>query len=271
MKKRKPKKIYLAVIPICFVLFSAFSIKAEEKDNKGEEKKYFSSTSFSFLLIRGNSEDLTFSFDTDQSLNFKKDKLNLKIDVILTRTNRQEKSEIYYSQLKYNRQMNSRAYLLGLMAFDRNKSAGIDFRLAFSVGAGYMIIQQKKMKISSELSLGWTREQFRKLISPENIQEGIEKGDISHEEKRPSYVSSIFSTRLMYDLSSSSQFIHQESLFFNLRDLEDWRIYSSTSLSASISRYFALKLSLRLIYDHQPVPGFKSTDIFLLNSLVIKF
>ena len=40
----------------------------EESGDKEKEKKYYSSTSFSLVLTRGNNRALSFSFDTEQNL-----------------------------------------------------------------------------------------------------------------------------------------------------------------------------------------------------------
>jgi len=42
-----------------------------------------------------------------------------------------------------------------------------------------------------------------------------------------------------------------------------------SSLSASFSRTFGLKMSVQVNYESKPVSGYKNTDIFLLSSLVI--
>jgi len=265
------RKTNLALILILFVFFNASLVNAEEGDKEKKEKKYFSSTSFSFLLTRGNNEDLNFSFDTDQNLNFEKNKFNLKVNIILTSSRNKVKSEIYTSHLKYRRKIGPKAYLLGLFSFEKNKSAGYDSRFIFSIGVGSTILQRRKIEIYSDLSIGWTREDFIEAILENRLLKELSQNNLEDRKAFSSYVSSVFSSRVMYNLSSTSQFILQESFFFNLRVIKDWRINTSSSLSASISRYFALKISIQLNYDHQPVPGFKSTDFFLLNSLVVKF
>lgn len=265
------RKTNLALILILFVFFNASLVNAEEGDKEKKEKKYFSSTSFSFLLTRGNNEDLNFSFDTDQNLNFEKNKFNLKVNIILTSSRNKVKSEIYTSHLKYRRKIGPKAYLLGLFSFEKNKSAGYDSRFIFSIGVGSTILQRRKIEIYSDLSIGWTREDFREAILENRLLKELSQNNLEDRKAFSSYVSSVFSSRVMYNLSSTSQFILQENFFFNLREIKDWRINTSSSLSSSISQYFALKISIQLNYDHQPVPGFKSTDFFLLNSLVVKF
>ena len=58
--------------------------------------------------------------------------------------------------------------------------------------------------------------------------------------------------------------------FFNLEEAKSYRMNNYVSLSAAISPQLALKTSLEIIYDNDPVPGFKHTDTYLLSSIVIK-
>jgi len=56
----------------------------------------------------------------------------------------------------------------------------------------------------------------------------------------------------------------------NMTDVEEYRLNAYSSISASMSRNFALKTSLKIIYENKPVPGYKRTDLYLLSSFVVK-
>lgn len=241
-------------------------VKAEKEGEK-KEKKYYSSTSLSCVLTRGNNKDFSFSFDTEQNFDLKKHRLNLKASLIYSHKNNERKSEIYYSHLKYEREVNSKAYLLLLLRADRNKLAGYNFRFAFSGGGGYIWFKRKKLEISSEGVIGWSSENNLERLLSGNMESEPINGQKSI---TSSFLSSMISSKLIYDISSTAQLVHQESLFLNMGDWKDYRLNSYTSLSASISRFFALKTSIQLIYEHSPVPGFKNTDFYLLSSIVIK-
>lgn len=261
-KKNQP------VILILLMALSLLPLRAdEESQEKKEEKKYYSSTSLSCVVAKGNNKDFSFSFDTEQNFKFRKNKLNLKGSIIYSGSNNEKKSEIYYSHLKYDRQIGSRAYFLGLTRAERNRLAGYNFRFAFSAGAGYNWIQNKKIEISSEGAFGWSSERSSEKVVPEDMGSGL---PIIERSILTSFLSSILSSRLVYDFSSAAQFIHEEILFLNMGDLEGYRLNSQSSISASISRYFALKTSIQIIYEHKPVPGYKNIDFYLLSSIVIK-
>ena len=263
-------KFFISLLLLAgLTIYPVFSQEDQEKAKESDEKeiKYSSSTSLSLLLTSGNNKDFNFSFDTEQNLNFYKNRINLKGNIIFTRSNGEKKSEIYYSHLKYDRKINSRIYLLGLLRFERNKFSGYNFRFAASAGVGYTLLKRKKAEIAVEGAIGWSSENDVEKISGQPIGDEnlMEETTVSN-----SFVSTIYSAKLVYDITPSTRVTQQEVLFLNMGSLNKYRLNSYSSISASISRYFALKTSLQINYDSHPVPGYKNTDLFLLSSLVIK-
>jgi putative salt-induced outer membrane protein YdiY len=225
---------------------------------------YHSSTSISFLLARGNNKTLSFSFDTDQNFGIKKDSFNLKGTVIYARDNGFMTNEIYYTHLKYNHQLGDGAYLLSLARFERNVLAGYPSRYSFSAGGGWTWIKSSKFALFSDLAVGW---------SSENSSAKVNLGDVTgppvEKSLNSSFLSTIFTSRLTFSLTATSQVIHQEVVFVNMADMSDYRVNSMSSLSASFSRYFGLKMTVQVNYERKPVLGYKNTDVFLISSLVI--
>jgi len=240
---------------------------AAENQEKKKAKPYSSSTSFSALLTTGNNKDFTISFDTDQNLKFKKDSFNLRANVIYAESNKIKKSEIYATSLKYNRQFNKKAYLLGMTQYSRNVLSGYNSRIAISAGTGYTWLQKPKIGASSELAFGWSSEKNAEIITQK-----ITGGQSSpiRRAARASFITSILSTKLNFTLSPNTQLSHTEVLFLNLEDLSGYRINSKSALSTAINKYFGLKTSIHVSYENKPVLGHKNTDLFILSSLVIK-
>jgi putative salt-induced outer membrane protein YdiY len=263
-------KFFISLFLLCgLTVYPVFCQEAQEKKKESDEKeiKYSSSTSFSLLLTSGNKKDFNFSFDTEQNLHFYKNRLNLKGNIIFTQSNGKKKSGIYYSHLKYDRKINSHTYLLGLLRIERNKSAGYNFRFAASAGVGYTLLKKKKVEIAVEGAVGWSSENDVQKIpgQPTGDENFTEETTVSN-----SFVSSIYSAKLVYDITPSARLTQEEVLFLNMGHLNEYRLNSYSSISASISRYFALKTSLQINYDSHPVAGYKNIDLFLLSSLVIK-
>ncbi len=208
-------------------------------------------------MTSGNTQELTLGFDTEQNLKIKKNELKSKASIIYSQSEGIRESEIYYGHLEYRRSLSSKAYLLGFGRFERNEMSGFEYRLALTLGAGYFWIKSEKFELSSELTLGWSGEK------------NIEK--IKSTELQLSFASCLVSTQVKINISSNSELTYQDIFFFNLENTKDYRLFSLASLSVSISRYIALKISHQLKYSHYPVPGFKSTDQYLLSSLVLNF
>jgi putative salt-induced outer membrane protein YdiY len=227
-----------------------------------QAKPYFSSTSFSLLFTRGNNQNLSYSVDTDQNLALGKNALNFKGSAIYSRSNHQPRSGIYYAHLKYDRQLSARAYLLGLTRVERNTSAGYMSRVSVTTGGGYTWIKKdNKVDVSSEVSLGWGGEN-NVVPSPQAGSEATTR--------KTDFLSSIMSHKLIYNVSETAQITIQGVVFSNLKDLRGFRVNSYSSLSAAISPSLALKTSLQVTYDNQPVVGYKPTDIYFLSSFVVK-
>lgn len=248
--------------------FFNLPLNAQEPQKQEKEKKYFSSTSLSGVMTTGNNKTFSFSVDTDHNFLFGRNALNFKGSVIYSGQNSGRRSEIYYSHLKYDLKVSPRAYLLGLIRAERNILAGYNFRSGFSVGAGYAWIKKKKIEVHSEGALGWSGERSSERILPKDTGDG---GSIIERTILTSFLCSILTTKMTINFSSAAQFTHDEILFLNMSDLQGYRLNSNSSISASMSRNFALKTSLKIIYENKPVPGYKNMDLYLLTSFVVKF
>jgi putative salt-induced outer membrane protein YdiY len=224
---------------------------------------YNSSTSFSFLLTRGNNENINFGFDTDQNLILGRDSLNLKGSLIYAKANGLDQNEIYYAHLKYNHSVNEGAYVLGLARFERDVLAGYPSRYSFSAGGGLTWLKTESLSFLSDIAVGWSSENAAAKVNLSDGSPAVEKSTNS------SFVSTILTNRFAIKITASSRVVQQEVLFVDLHDVSNYRLNSLSSLSASISRSFALKMSFQVNFDKKPVPGFKSTDMFVMSSLVV--
>lgn len=258
--------IFFSVIFLIFI--TSGLIRAEDAEEDSEEKslKYSSNNSLSLVLTRGNNENFSFSFDSDQYLNFKNNRINLNARFINATSNGTKKSDYYYSHLKYDRKIKSVAYLLGFIRYERNKLAGYNYRWAFSAGGGATWINRDNMTLSSELAFGWNNENNTQRIADQIISNSANSWEKTIS---TSFLSSIFTNKADFKVSESAQLILQETLFFNLEDLNDYRSNSFVSLSVAINEHLALSTNIQIIYQGLPVEGFDSTDLYLLSSIVI--
>ena len=74
-----------------------------------------------------------------------------------------------------------------------------------------------------------------------------------------------------WKISPTAEFTEEFNYLYDFEDSSDWRVNNAVSVSASITKVLALKLSHQLVYLNSPVPGKKSTDTTVLATLVAKF
>lgn len=123
----------------CFVfLTAAGGLQAQDDpaSDRSKKLKYHSETSLSLVLVKGNNNSLSYSLDTEQNLEFLKNKISMAGKFISSRSNGEKTAEVYYGHLKYDRSIGTRAHLLGFMRYEQNKLAGYNFRIALSFGGG---------------------------------------------------------------------------------------------------------------------------------------
>ncbi len=254
------------IVLFCFFLCSPF-LGAEEESAEPEPKvKYASETSFSLVLVKGNNNSLSYSFDTNQNFDVKKNRISLAGRFIHSRSDGVKTAEIYYAHVKYDRRIGTRAYLLGYTSYDQNKLAGYNFRVALSFGGGLTWIERERTIFLTELAFGLNNEETTKQVRLGNVNDK----NLIQKTMTSSFPSSILNNRLTCRVTKSAEVVLRVTAFFNLEEAKSYRMNNYVSLSAAISPQLALKTSLELIYDNDPVPGFKHTDTYLLSSLVIK-
>lgn len=232
------------------VVFVETAAGQEEPEEKGKES-YASSTSFSLLLTSGNTQELTFGFDTEQSLVVKRNQFQLKGSVIYGRSDGTKNAEFYYSHLKFKRELTSRLFFLSFNRFERNTLAGYNHRLSLSAGAGYQWVKKTAFEGISEVTLGWSHENQLDLDSTSL-----------------SFMSLFVSSSAKIGLSSNSHILVMELFSLNLSDARDFRSDSFISVTADISKFFSFKISYQLFYNHKGIPGYKNMDHYILSSLV---
>lgn len=247
----------LKKITIFMLFFVLVQPMRASEENKEEQKSYSSSTSFSFLLTSGNSKDLSLGLDTEQNWKSTKNQFQFKGSIIYSESEGSKDTEFYYSHFQNKIALKSKAFILGFGKLERNVLSGYNYQLTLTVGAGYFWTQSEKFVLSSEAALGWS------------VENNIEKNtDLNFSLSFPSL---LISNMIQLALSSNSELVHQDVILFNLENSKDYRVSSLSSLSISISKLLSFKISYQLKYSHNPVPGFKSTDQYLLSSLVLNF
>jgi putative salt-induced outer membrane protein len=140
----------------------------------------------------------------------------------------------------------------GEFDFNRNRFSGIDAQYVYSLGLSAQVLFAPNDQISVEGGLA--------RITQRNV--GGTRDDF-------------FSARTAglyhHSFNTTATFDQVVELLPNLKDGQDLRINSTTALVSRITGHFGLKATYTVRYDHEPQPGFKSTDAIFTTGLQVKF
>ena len=262
-----------------------------QEAKKGLLDPWKATAEVSYVVTGGNTSTSALSLGTTFSRKWTKDTLLFKtfiltsnattttrvaqgteadFRIIETKTTRQV-AENYVLAGQYDRKLaDGLAGQVGL-SWDRNRFAGVENRVMLTGGLGYSMIDRKRTQLRTSAGLTYTRRQYVGLDAESFA--GF-RWTLSGEQK------------ILDNSLATTSFVFDE----NMKKGPDWRFDWANSITASISRSLALKVSLRTLYTHLPalqnlpllddlgqatgltVPyPLKKLDTFLTTSIVINF
>ena len=279
-----------AALGLTILLLTGAAFGQEDK-KPGLFGPWVATAELSYVVTGGNTSTSALSFGTSFSRKWTNDTLLFKSYVLksnattTTRTARgtetdfdvleqsitRKVAENYLLAGQYDRRISKKLLGQAGASWDRNRFAGIDDRLIATLGFGYAWIEKPRTQIKTSAGVTYTLRQF---VGLDWESFGGLRFSVTADQK------------LFESSSFSSAFILDE----NLKDTPDWRFDWANSVTASLSKSLALKVSLRTLYTHQPalqgLPLFdlvgdptgltvfvplKKLDTFLTTSIVINF
>jgi putative salt-induced outer membrane protein YdiY len=136
--------------------------------------------------------------------------------------------------------------------YERNIFAGLDSRTGVEGGAGIKLLRGPEVLLRAEAAFGYRHEK----------DSNGEKLD---------YASARAGAKFVWKFSKSADFTDEVSFLEDLSDSKNWIFRNSASVTAAMTSLLSLRASYGLVYDNEPVPGFKSTDTVTSVALVAKF
>jgi putative salt-induced outer membrane protein YdiY len=262
-----------------------------QTEKKGLFAPWEAKAEVSYVVTGGNTSTSALSLGTTFSRKWTRDTLLFKsyiltsnsttttrtaqgtetdFSIIETKTTRKV-AENYVLAGQYDRKIsNGLAGQIGL-SWDRNRFAGVENRVTLTGGLGYNVVAKPRTQIKTSAGLTYTRRQY---VGQDYESFAGLRFTLSGEQK------------ILDNSSVTTAFIFDD----NLKSGPDWRFDWANSVTASISRSLALKVSLRTLYAHLPalqsLPLFddlgqntgltvpyplKKLDAFLTTSIVINF
>lgn len=137
-------------------------------------------------------------------------------------------------------------------AFDRNAFAGIERRFEEIVG-----LQMR--------ALAAPRDTIRIEAGANFVQQTAVDGT------QQNFPAARGSAVWRHRFTAASYFQQNLEVIPNLKEQEDWRINTESSLVAPISQRIGIKLSYVIRYDNVPEPGFRTTDRLFTSGIQVAF
>ena len=263
----------------------------------GQDKKpgllapWAATAEVSYVVTGGNTSTSALSLGTTLSRKWTNDTLLLKTYILksnattTTRTAQgtetdfviiedsvsRKVAETYLLAGQYDRRISKKLTGQAGLSWDRNRFAGVDLRVMVTTGFGIAWVEKARTQVKSSAALTYT---VRQYVGEDAESFAGFRFSVQGEQKV--FESSSVSTNFVFD--------------DNLKRMSDWRFDWINSVTASISKSLALKVSLRTIFTHIPalqslalfdplgeptglfvyVP-LKKLDMFLTTSIVINF
>jgi len=263
----------------------------------GQEKKtgllgpWAATAEVSYVVTGGNTSTSALSLGTSLSRKWRNDSFLLKSYIlksnattttrtaqgtvddfdILEETVTRKVAENYLVSGQYDRRISKRLLGQAGISWDRNRFAGVDDRVIVTTGIGYGWVETPRTLVKTSAGMTYT---IRQYVGQDAESFAGFRLSVSGDHK------------VFENSSLSTLFVFDD----NLKRTSDWRFDWLNSVSASISRSLALKISLRMLYTNIPalqdlplidlvgdptglfVPfPLKKLDTFLTTSLVINF
>lgn len=259
--------------------WSASGSSAQETD----QRPWSNSADLSLVVTGGNSQTLNVALSDEFTYTWPSSELTVKASALRTETTdrmlsnvggdvqvtevQSTTAEAYRLEGQYRRTIRREFAWYTGAGWERNRFSGIDGRYTLDGGLSYRFIGSDLQNLRAELGASYTRED---RVGGSTAAYAGARAYLGYQRT----------------LSPTSKLNHDVELLENLHVVEDWRAQSVTSVTASLTEAFALKMSYTLRYDHRPVivtvrdpdgvdPDalfeFEATDQIVAASLVINF
>ncbi len=217
-----------------------------------EKKSWKVSADLSLVSCNGNTKSLTVTSKSKFTYDWTKTGLELEAGGLGSQNNTGVIAEQYFSSEKVLWKWSERNYLFEKVRWDKNRFAGIKNRYDSSAGLGRQLIKSEKDNLIAELGGGYV------------IEEQEPSGD-------KEYAAGRAYTGYKHKLSETANFEQSAEYLTNLKDANDYRINTVSSLTAAISTYFSLKLSYQWSKVNMPPVGFAENDTITSASVIFNY
>jgi len=197
-------------------------------------------------LARGNSDNLQLNAEVLASYITLSDEVYLDASYLYGEDRGAVNNNVFRAYANYNHLLNECFYYGLFSDFLHDELANVDYRVDVGPNLGYYLIKNDTTKLAIEAGAGYL----------------WEKVDVKDD-----YFTLRFAQRFEHKLSNRIKFV--ESVIYQPRadDFGDYLLTAEAGISFAISKHWAIKASVRDIYDSTPAAGAKGNDLAVLASL----
>lgn len=197
-------------------------------------------------LARGNSDNLLLNTEILASYLTLHDEVYLGASYLYGEDSGVVNNNAFRAYANYNHLLNDRLYLGLFSDFLYDELANVDYRVTAGPNLGYYVIKNDTTKLAFEVGAGYLWE-----------KQGV----------ADDYFILRFAQRFEHQLASRVKFVESVVYQPEAGDFGNYLLTAEAGLSFAISKHWALKTSVRDIYDSTPAAGAKSNDLAVLASL----
>ncbi len=207
---------------------------------------------FSYLATSGNTETSASSFDAAFHRAWRTWSLEGNAASVAAAKRHRRTAENYNAQVRIKRRLRKRLQLTHGLRWERDRFAGLDARQTADVSVLWEVRDTPgaKLRVLGGLSLG--REDPR--------------GDRPMADSLGGLLQVSGDARI----SETASWEGEVTLFPDFDDPDDYRVQGRVGLQCALNRHLGLRLGYGLKYDHQPVPGFATTDTATTAALTLQ-
>ena len=169
---------------------------------------------------------------------------------------KERNSEKYSTEIKFNRMITKKFYVLFVVGWLKDQFAGIDYRINAGPGLGYKFLNGPKNFLSGELGVEYVEEE-------------------DTEKNKDDYTRGRSFLQYDYAFTKKNRFTQSIEYLHDFDNSDNYTAKSITALISSLSDIFSLKISYEVEYNNEPAiedgVELDDTDSTLTVALVVNF
>ena len=257
-------KVLAATVLIALALASVEQALGQEE----EEKKvgWSNIADLGFVLTGGNSSTSTLTFSDKLTRTWENATLQFQLSGLRTNTtddrfavvagpeeftvvedlSRELDAERWIANGSYRRDVNKKLYWITGIGWLRDLNAGIENQTAVYGGLGNTWWDRENSRFLTDYAIAYTNRE-------EEIEDPLLDG---------SFPAFRVSLDYMKQFGSNNQYDNDFTILPNLKNLDDYQIDWTNSVTSNLTSLLALRVSLQLLYRN--IPGLEELDLFAI-------